>query len=78
MSDVISIGRHSLYEIPNVEFVVSDGLAYALTDCCQASATGTDDGTACRSCYELIDSSFGSCWTLVEFDAYLEATGQRK
>jgi hypothetical protein len=30
---------------------VADGIVYLLTDCCGASATGTEQGTACRACY---------------------------
>lgn len=30
-----------------------------LTPCCNASATGTEWGTACRACYEDVDDSFG-------------------
>jgi hypothetical protein len=78
MSAPLSLGKYDLWELCDVEFVESDGLVYGLTECCQASATGTDDGTACRSCYELVDSSLGACWTVAEFDAYLERTGQRK
>jgi hypothetical protein len=78
MSDVTILGTYELDGIPDVEFVESYGQVYALTDCCQASATGTDDGTACRSCYDLIDSAYGSSWTPAEFEVYLERTGQRK
>jgi hypothetical protein len=31
--------------------VACDGIAYLLTRCCQASATGTERGVACRACY---------------------------
>ena len=51
----------------NIKFVENRGLIYPLTPCCDASATGTEWGTACRSCYEEIDSSFGICWTPDEF-----------
>jgi|LakMenEpi03Aug12_release.lakeMendotaPanAssembly.Ray.scaffolds.fasta_scaffold01021_69 hypothetical protein len=78
MSAPLSLGKYDLWELCDVEFVESDGLVYGLTECCQASATGTDDGTACRSCYEPVADSLGSCWTVAEFDVYLERTGQRK
>ncbi len=33
-----------------------------LTECCGASATGTEWGTACRVCYEEVDASFGGLY----------------
>ena len=44
----------------------SGSVYYRLTNCHQASATGTVDGTACRACYELIDPIFGAAYTAAE------------
>lgn len=62
------IGTFALGDYDGITHVESHGLVYPLTPCCQASATGTDYGTACRSCYEEIDSIFGICWTTTEFE----------
>ena len=40
-----------------------DEFFYPLTPCCKATATGTEDGTACRGCYELISPEFGGEYT---------------
>lgn len=34
---------------------------YYLTDCCGASAKGTEWGIACRACYGDVDPSLGMC-----------------
>lgn len=39
--------------------VTFDGLTYALTPCCQASATGSMGATCCRSCYVEVDPAYG-------------------
>lgn len=50
-------------------FATCDGIVYFLTECCGASATGTEHGTACRGCYRPIDSRLGMAWTANEFVA---------
>ena len=45
----------------------SDGLYYPLTECCEASATGSMGETCCRECYVVVDTMFGSCWNESEW-----------
>lgn len=61
------VGKYDFDLYREITFVESHGLVYPLTPCCEASATGTDYGTACRSCYEEVSSMFGACWTPEEF-----------
>lgn len=52
--------------------VACDGILYVLTECCQASATGTTYGTACRSCYSVLPEWAG--WaTLVAAEGAAES-----
>jgi hypothetical protein len=44
----------------------SGGIFYRLSNCCKASATGSGNVTACRSCYREIGSEFGQAWTTSE------------
>jgi hypothetical protein len=37
----------------------NDVMDVRLTECCHATAKGTDDGIACRNCYRLIDPLIG-------------------
>ena len=48
-------------------FAACDGIVYFLTDCCKASAKGTERGTCCRSCYRLIDERLGMAWLAADF-----------
>jgi len=69
------IGR--LYGHTNVTFG-TDGVGYwALTACCGASAKGAEDATVCRSCYQEIDSLWGSYFTAQEFEAMQTKTFKR-
>ena len=45
----------------------SDGIVYVLTDCCEASVTGTVDGAACRHCFRPVPDSMGMAWTSAEW-----------
>jgi hypothetical protein len=67
-----SIGRFTLYDIENVEFVQCDTAIYPLTECCSAVATGTEWGTCCKDCYHEVDTAFGAVWTVGEqWETYL-------
>jgi hypothetical protein len=35
---------------------------YPITPCCGATATGSEGATCCRSCYDEVDTVFGSVW----------------
>jgi hypothetical protein len=48
-----------IFKNANGSIVKNDYMAYMLTPCCEASATGTTYGTACRACYNEIDSFYG-------------------
>ncbi len=72
-STPIVIGEYDFAGYMNIRFVRSYGLVYPLTPCCEASATGTEYGIACRSCYEEIDSAFGMAISVEEWPKY-EAT----
>lgn len=54
MADVLVIGRDVVGVIAE-----SEGFRYYITECCAASATGTDDGTACRNCYSEVSDALG-------------------
>lgn len=54
-------------------FATSDGIIYFLTDCCGASAKGTERGTACRGCFRLIDQRLGMAWLAADFVAQYPA-----
>lgn len=70
------VGVFPLYEAPEVTFMRSGDLIYPVTDCCQATAKGTEWGICCRGCYEEVDSAYGSCWTVgAEWDEYLSYMG---
>lgn len=47
---------------------------YALTPCCAATATGTDSGIACRSCYRDLDFEYGGFWYLEDREDGLSST----
>jgi hypothetical protein len=47
----------------HVTLIAKEWMASPLTTCCNASATGTENGPACRACYEEVDWEFGDCWT---------------
>lgn len=42
---------------------------YPLTECCGATATGSEGATCCRSCYIEVDTIFGISWTEQEWVA---------
>jgi hypothetical protein len=53
---VVVLGRD------DVGTVASDGeMRYYLTECCGASAKGSEDGTVCRSCYSLTVDELQRC-----------------
>lgn len=37
------------------------GIAYLLTDCCNASGKGGEHGVICRACYQPVDAVYGDC-----------------
>lgn len=41
---------------------VNDHIVFYLTPCCQASVTGTENGIACRACYNPVDPVLGLAW----------------
>lgn len=45
-----------------VALVCSAWGIYPLTPCCQACATGTDGGVACKGCWNYVDAEYGDCW----------------
>ena len=53
----------------------SEGLIFFLSKCCGASATGTTGGTACRSCYTLIDPLYGACVSVTDRFAVRDLAG---
>jgi hypothetical protein len=59
----------TLIETPNGSLAANDGMVYFLTPCCGATATGTEDGTACRGCYTLIDDYYGAAVSVSDRDA---------
>lgn len=63
----VLVGKYAFADHEDVTFVKAYGLIYPLTTCCQATATGTEWGTACRACYEEIDTAFGACWRETEW-----------
>ena len=59
-----------LLNAPTGQIVASHGMIYPLTPCCKASATGTEYGTACRSCYQEIDPMYGFCAVINDANAH--------
>lgn len=53
-TDVLVIGRDAVGVIAECE-----GFRYYVTDCCGASATGTDYGIACRKCRHVVSEMLG-------------------
>lgn len=43
-----------------VTAAMADGIVYALTPCCGASAKGSAHGVVCRACYAPIPSVYGA------------------
>ena len=43
-----------------VTAAMADGVVYALTPCCGASAKGSAHGVVCRACYAPIPSVYGA------------------
>jgi hypothetical protein len=66
----IVIGEYDYAGWMNVTFVRSGDQIYPLTPCCQASATGSETGIACRSCYQDIEPDFARTWTLKQWTRY--------
>jgi len=56
------IGKYLVWGEDEIAVYASEGVKYPVTDCCQATAKGTDWGTCCRVCYEEVDSMFGMYW----------------
>lgn len=42
-------------------------IIFPTTECCGATATGSEGATCCRACYEEIDPVFGICWSPAEW-----------
>lgn len=54
--------NHPVHGVVTVE-LDTDGFfpgVYPLTQCCEAAATGAQDGVACKGCYNLVADWFGS------------------
>jgi hypothetical protein len=47
-----------------LRFVVLDGFAFYITDCCDASAKGSMGEVVCRACYREIDPALGGLPTV--------------
>ena len=58
-----------------VQVFLCDGVYTILTPCCNASATGTDYGTACRACYDEVNPLFGLYWLPDEWETEGETLG---
>jgi len=50
-------------EVGDFTFAVQDKMVYPLTECCEASAKGSEGGIVCRRCYRAIDDLLGMGWT---------------
>lgn len=63
--------KYGTYNGPlgKVQWVTDGRLVWPTTPCCGASATGTMDGTACRSCYTEVDPYFGLAFTMAEVES---------
>ena len=48
------------------QLVTSDGIAYYLTPCCQASGKGSGDGIVCRACYRPVADTYGMGWLVTD------------
>ncbi len=63
MSDTLDrYGRVVLVDDIGIRYVIDDGMAFYITDCCDATAKGTanaESGVCCRSCYEELDPVMG-------------------
>lgn len=59
-------------DVAGIALVVADGIVYPLTECCQASAKGSDSptGVVCRKCYSTQDEAMG--WGVAVSDDNLE------
>lgn len=57
------VGKFLLWGEDEVTVYSCEDMKYPVTDCCQATAKGTEWGICCRSCYGEVDSFFGSFWT---------------
>lgn len=76
-NEPIYLGLFEVWGEEDIAVYFSHGVIYPVTDCCKASAKGTDGGTCCRSCYNEVDSLFGMGWTQEEFAEDI-ATGRVK
>lgn len=65
--ELIHVGRD---EIGGLACTPDSTFMWYLTDCCGASAKGTEAGICCRRCYHLIDPALGMAWTKVEYLAF--------
>lgn len=59
--DVYVLGRDDVGVVAEYREPNRKPFRYYLTECCGASATGIEDGTACRNCYNLVDPLLGGC-----------------
>jgi hypothetical protein len=57
------VGKFLVWGEDEVSIYSHEGTKYPVTDCCQATAKGTEWGTCCRSCYAEVDSFYGAFWT---------------
>lgn len=51
-----------------VTIAFNEHMAWLLTECCQASAKGSEFGIVCRSCYGEVDPGFGDAAAIDEAD----------
>ena len=66
-NEPIYLGLFEVWGEEDIAVYFSYGVIYPVTDCCKATAKGTDGGICCRSCYNEVDSLFGMGWTQEEF-----------
>lgn len=55
--------------IHGMRLMEAEGMLYPVTPCCEALATGTTDGIACKACYEIVGDEYGAVWTPEELQA---------
>ena len=59
----VNEGKYLVWGEDEVTIYSCEGVKYPVTDCCQATAKGTEWGICCRACYEEVDSFYGAFWT---------------
>lgn len=48
--------------------VTDEGWPFYLTPCCEAAATGSVDGVACKACWHLVDDALGGVPVITELE----------